>query len=312
MVEPIDPGRVDLSVDIAGIRMSNPITVASGTFGSGKEYARLVDVRRLGAIVTKGVSLEPMEGNPPPRIFETASGMLNAIGLQNPGVERFAKEELPGTLGLGIPIVVNVLGETVAQYVSVVERLDKEPGIAGYELNISCPNVVAGGMVFGCSEAGAAQVVGAVKKATGRPVIAKLTPNVTDIVSIARACVEAGADALSLINTLKGMAIDTMTFKPKLANVTGGLSGPAIKPVAVRMVFEVARAVEVPLIGMGGVASAEDALELMLAGATAVAVGTATFSDPSTATQVIDGLRAALAARGIASARDVVGAVRLD
>lgn len=303
------PGDVDLSVELSGIRMSNPVMVASGTFGSGKEYSELVDVGRLGAIVCKGVSARPMEGNPPPRICETPSGMLNAIGLMNPGVSAFARDELPLLTGLSIPVIVNVIGETPGEYVSVIQELERHPGIDAYELNISCPNVAAGGISFGCHPSAAAQVVGAARKASRRPLIAKLTPNVTDITEIARACVDSGADALSLINTIKGMAIDVRSRRPKLANVTGGLSGPAIRPVAVRLVFEVARAVEVPIIGMGGIATAEDALEFILAGATAVAVGTASFVEPRTAEQVIDGLARLLAEQGVASVRELVGAV---
>lgn len=306
---PIEPSAVDLSVTVAGTTWGNPVAVASGTFGSGREYSELVDVRRLGAIVTKGVSLAPMEGNPPPRIAETPAGMLNAIGLENPGVEAFAKEDLPFLVDLGIPVIVNVLGESVREYVQVAERLEKEAGIAAYELNVSCPNVAAGGIVFGCDPSGTSQVVGAVRRAVRRPVIAKLTPNVTDIVGIARAAADAGADALSLINTIKGMAIDTSTFRPRLANVTGGLSGPAIRPVAVRMVFEVAGAVDVPIIGMGGISSPEDALEFLIAGATAVAVGTANFVEPKVTSRIVDGLASLLAERGIGSVGEVIGAV---
>lgn len=312
MVERIDPKSVDLSVEIAGIRMANPVTVASGTFGSGKEYADLVDVSRLGAIVCKGVSLAAMEGNPPPRVAETASGMLNAIGLQNPGVEAFIGDDLPGMRELEIPVIVNVLGDTVGEYVGVIERLEQEPGIAAYELNISCPNVVAGGIAFGCEPAAAAQVVGAVRKVSRRPIIPKLTPNAADIAGVARACVDAGADALSLINTIKGMAIDIESRRPMLANVTGGLSGPAIKPVALRMVWEVHRAVGVPLVGMGGIANARDAVEFILAGASAVAVGTASFVDPSTAVGIVDALPGLLARLGASSAREMVGALTTD
>lgn len=308
----IDPKTVDLSVDIAGVRMANPVTVASGTFGSGSEYADLVDVSRLGAIVCKGVSLEPMEGNPPPRIAETPSGMLNAIGLQNPGVEAFITADLPEMREIQIPIIVNVLGETVAEYVEVIERLEREPGIAAYELNISCPNVAAGGIAFGCEPAAAAQVVGAARKVSRRPIIPKLTPNVADITEVARACADAGADALSLINTIKGMAIDISSRRPRLANVTGGLSGPAIKPVALRMVWEVHRAVGVPLIGMGGISNARDAVEFILAGASAVAVGTASFVDPSTAVGIVDALPALLAGLGASSVRELVGGLTTD
>lgn len=308
-VDPIDPADVDLSVDIAGIRMANPVMVASGTFGSGREYERLINVSKLGAIVCKGVSRAPREGNPPPRICETPSGMLNSIGLENPGVDAFVRDYLPYLAGLGIPVIVNVLGETVQEYVSVVQDLERHAGIDAYELNISCPNVAAGGMSFGCYPAAAEQVVGAVRRVSRRPLIAKLTPNVTDITEVASACAGAGANALSLINTIRGMAIDVRTRRPRLATVTGGLSGPAVRPVAVRMVHEVARAVDVPLIGMGGITCAEDALEFILAGATAVAVGTATFVEPRTAPAVIDGLARLLGEQGVSSVRDLVGAV---
>jgi dihydroorotate dehydrogenase (NAD+) catalytic subunit len=253
-----------------------------------------------------------MEGNPPPRVAETASGMLNAIGLQNPGVEGFIRDDLPAMRELEIPVIVNVLGETVREYAQVVERLEREPGIAAYELNISCPNVAAGGIAFGCEPSAAAHLVAAVRTVSRRPIIPKLTPNVADIVAVARACVDAGADALSLINTIKGMAIDIESRRPILANVTGGLSGPAIKPVALRMVWEVHRAVDVPLIGMGGIANARDAVEFILAGASAVAVGTASFVDPSTAVGVVDALPQIVARLGASSVRELVGALTTD
>jgi dihydroorotate dehydrogenase (NAD+) catalytic subunit len=308
MVRPTD---VDLSVEVAGVKMANPVMVASGTFASGKEYSRLLDPSKLGAIVCKGVSLDPREGNPPPRICETPSGMLNSIGLQNPGVDAWARDDLPFLLGIGVPVIANVLGESVSEYVDVVKRLERHHGIAAYEINISCPNVAAGGISFGCGPASATQVMAAVRKATRRPLIAKLTPNVTDIVPIAQACVDAGTDAISLINTVRGMAIDVRTFRPKLAHVTGGLSGPAIRPLAVRMVFEVARAVKVPVIGMGGISTADDALEFLLAGATAVAVGTALFVDPKAPLAIVDGLARSLAALGKSSVKEVIGAVEV-
>lgn len=307
----VDPSAVDLSVELAGITMTNPVMVASGTFGSGKEYAELTDIGRLGAIVCKGVSAKAREGNPPPRIAETPSGMLNAIGLQNPGVTAFMHDDLPYLTGLGIPVIVNVLGESVGEYVSVIQELERHAGIAAFELNISCPNVDAGGMSFGSSPTAAAQVVSAARRATSRTLIAKLTPNVSDIAEIARACVDAGADVVSLINTVKGMAIDVRTRRPRLASVTGGLSGPAVRPIAVRMVFEVARAVTVPVIGMGGVTNAEDALELILAGATAVAVGTANFMDPQVTQRIIDQLPHLIAKQGAGSVRELIGAVEL-
>lgn len=302
---------VDLSVDLAGLQLRNPVITASGTFASGREFADFVDLASLGAIVTKGVSLEPWAGNASPRIAETASGMLNSIGLQNPGVEAFCAKDLawlaknaPST-----PVIVNVSGHSVAEYAAVVERLEREDAVAAYEINISCPNVDAGGMAFGTDCPSAEKVVSACRAKTRRPLIVKLSPNVTDIVAIAKAVEAAGADAVSLINTLLGMAIDAETFRPKLARVVGGLSGPAVKPVALRMVWQVANAVDVPVVGMGGIACATDAVEFMLAGATAVAVGTANFVDPTTTERVVDGLREFCTSRGLASARDLIGAM---
>jgi dihydroorotate dehydrogenase (NAD+) catalytic subunit len=301
---------VDLSVDIAGIRMASPVLVGSGTFASGREYADFVDLERLGAIVTKGVSLEPWEGNAPPRIAETASGMLNSIGLQNPGVEAFIADDVQWLADLDVPVIVNVSGHTAGEYAAVIERLEGS-GVAGYELNISCPNVDSGGMAFGTSCASAAEVVSTCRQVTERPLIVKLSPNVTDIVEIAESVVDAGADAVSLINTLLGMAIDVESQRPRLGRVVGGLSGPAIKPVALRMVWQVATAVEVPVIGMGGIMSAEDAVEFMLAGAAAVSVGTANFVDPVSTMRVTDGLADYCEARGMARAADLTGALVL-
>ncbi len=303
---------VDMSVSLGTLSLKNPVMTASGTFASGREFADFVDLSRLGAIVTKGVSLEPWPGNASPRIAETASGMLNSIGLQNPGVEAFCAKDLswladnaPDT-----PVIVNVSGHSIAEYRAVVERLEAEPGVAAYELNISCPNVDAGGMAFGTDCAAAAEVVRAVRPVTRRPLIVKLSPNVTDIVSIARSVEDAGADAVSLINTLLGMAIDLTTFRPKLARVVGGLSGPAIKPVALRMVWQVANAVAVPVVGMGGITTPEDAAEFLLAGAAAVSVGTANFVDPTTTMRVVDGLEGLCRERGIAAVRELVGALK--
>jgi dihydroorotate dehydrogenase (NAD+) catalytic subunit len=303
---------VDLGVNLGSLELKNPVMTASGTFASGREYADFVDLSRLGALVTKGVSLEPWAGNPSPRIAETASGMLNSIGLQNPGVEAFVRNDLawlaahvPDT-----PVIVNVSGHTAEEYAGVIERLEREAHVAGYEINISCPNVDSGGMAFGTACAPAVGVTAACRAATGRPLIVKLSPNVTDITEIARAVVDAGADAVSLINTLLGMSIDTSTFRPRLARVVGGLSGPAIKPVALRMVWQVASTVDVPVIGMGGISDAEDAIEFMLAGATAVAVGTANFVDPRTTLRVVDGLTEFCHARGIARAADLTGMLR--
>jgi dihydroorotate dehydrogenase (NAD+) catalytic subunit len=303
---------VDLSVDFCGLRLKNPVMVASGTFGYGTEYADLVDVSALGALVTKAVTLEPREGNPPPRICETPAGMLNAIGLQNPGVEVFLAEKLPRLREFGVPIIVNVAGREVADYVAVCRRLGEAEGIAALELNVSCPNVRAGGMHCGVRADLTAELVAAVKQACPLPLITKLSPNVTDITEIARAAVEAGSDALSLINTLLGMAIDVERQRPVLANVTGGLSGPAIRPVAVRMVWEVARAVSVPILGMGGIMTARDALEFLLAGATAVAIGTATFVNPDTAAEVLRGLEDYCRRHRVARLADLIGAAGKD
>ncbi|MDO8880675.1 MAG: dihydroorotate dehydrogenase [Coriobacteriia bacterium] len=301
---------VDMRVRIGALELRNPVMTASGTFGSGREYADFVALSRLGAVVTKGVSTEPWAGNDSPRIAETPSGMLNSIGLQNPGVEAFCAEDLAWLAGRDVPVIVNVVGHTTEGYVAVAERLEREDAVSALELNISCPNVDEGGMAFGTSCDGAAQVVRAVRAVTTRPLIVKLSPNVTDIVEIARAVEAEGADAVSLINTLLGMAIDTRTFRPKLARGVGGLSGPAIRPVAVRMVWQVARAVGVPVIGMGGIMDAEDAAEFMLAGASAVAVGTANFVDPAATVHIIEGLERFCAERGIGRVAELTGAIR--
>ena len=299
-----------LAVDIAGIRMKNPVMVASGTFGFGKEYSDLIDLNMLGAIVTKGTSLEPWEGNPPDRIAETPAGMLNAIGLQNDGVESLITEKIPWLLKFDVPVIVNIVGTTADEYVEVARRLDGVEGVAGVEVNISCPNVKEGGIAFGTDPAMAAEVVAAVRKVTRLPVIPKLSPNVTDIVLMAQACVDAGADAVSLINTLLGTAIDAETRTFKLANITGGLSGPAVKPVALRMVWQVAQAVDVPVVGIGGIMTAEDAIEFFLAGAEAIQVGTANFVNPGAPLDVIAGVDAYLERHGFAHIREIVGAVR--
>lgn len=302
---------LDLSVRIGQLELGNPVITASGTFASGREFSDFVDLSRLGAIVTKGVSAEPWPGNASPRIAETASGMLNSIGLQNPGVEAFVARDLswlaenaPST-----PVIANVSGHSVEDYVRVVERLDSEPAVAAYEINISCPNVDAGGMAFGTSCALAGSVTRACRAATNRTLIVKLSPNVTDIAEIARSVEAQGADAISLINTLLGMAIDAETRRPKLARVVGGLSGPAIKPVALRMVWQVAGAVNVPVIGMGGVTCGADAIEFLLAGASAVAVGTANFIDPSATMRVLDGISEYCQRHGVGQVREIVGAL---
>jgi dihydroorotate dehydrogenase (NAD+) catalytic subunit len=303
------PAAVDLRVEVAGLELRNPVVTASGTFASGREYADFFDLSRLGAVVTKGVSLEPWAGNDSPRIAETASGMLNSIGLQNPGLDAFVAGDLAWLEGRDVPVIVNVSGHTVADYAAVAERLDAHEGVDALEVNISCPNVDAGGMAFGTDCVSAAEVTSACRAVTAKPLIVKLSPNVTDIAEIARAVESAGADAVSLINTLLGMSIDARTRRPRLARVVGGLSGPAIKPVALRMVWQVYRAVQVPIVGMGGIMSGEDAVEFMLAGASAVAVGTASFVDPRAALQVVDGIAEYCRENGVARVAELVGAL---
>lgn len=305
------PQAPDLSVDLGGLVMKNPVTVASGTFGAGQEYADFFDVSRLGAITTKGVSSEPWAGNDAPRIAETPSGMLNSIGLQNPGVEAFCQNQVKFLEQQDTAVIVNVSGHSIPDYVHVIERLEQEPCIDAYEVNISCPNVDAGGMAFGVDPAMAAKVTSACREATQRPLLVKLSPNVTDIAQIARAVESAGADAVSLINTLLGMAIDIRRRRPVLARAVGGLSGPAIKPVALRMVWEVHKAVEIPVLGMGGIATWQDAVEFMLAGATAVAVGAANFADPLASVHVLEGLTRYLEEQEISSARELIGALEV-
>ena len=283
---------------------------ASGTFGYGIEFTQLFDIQRLGAIVCKGTTLNPRDGNPQPRLVETPSGMLNAIGLQNIGVEALIKEKAPEWAGWKVPVIVNIAGETVEEYVSMAKRLNSVPGISGLEVNISCPNVKGGGVEFGINAESATAVTSAVRKATSLPVIVKLTPIAADIVAIARAVVQAGADALTLINTLKGMAIDIRRRQPVLGNITGGLSGPAIKPVALHMVYQVAGVVDVPIIGCGGISTVRDALEFIIAGATAVQVGTAGFSNPRAALDVVEGLGEFMASEGVKDIKEIVGVAR--
>lgn len=289
----------DLRVELAGLQLKNPVMVASGTFGYGREYAEFYDLSRLGAVVVKGVATEPWPGNPVPRIAETPSGMLNAIGLQNPGVDTFLAVDLPFLRQFDTTVVVNIIGRTVEEYVEVTRRLSEAEGVHAIEINISCPNIKEGGLQFGSDPTQAARVVEAVKAATHLPVIPKLSPNVTDIVAMAKAVEGAGADAISMINTLLGMAIDVRRRRPVLANVFGGLSGPAIRPIAVRMVWQVYEAVQVPIIGMGGIMNADDACEFILAGAKAIAVGTANFVDPEAALRVIEGLDRYVAESGL-------------
>lgn len=300
---------VNTQVSLGGLIMKNPVTTASGTFASGREYAQFFDVSRLGAITTKGVSLDGWQGNDAPRIAETPSGMLNSIGLQNPGVEAFTQKDLPWLREQNTKVIVNVSGHSLAEYRAVVEALEVHEGIDAYEINISCPNVDCGGLTFGTDPKVAAEVVSACRAQTKRPMIVKLTPNVTDITEIARAVEAAGADALSLINTLLGMAIDPYKRKPILARRVGGLSGPAVKPVALRMVWEVYRSVSIPLLGMGGIMTGLDAVEFMLAGASAVAVGTASFIDPQAALAVVSGIEQYCESQGVGDVNELIGAL---
>lgn len=302
--------NVDLSVDLGRLCLRNPVMTASGTFASGREFAAFVDLERLGALVTKGVSLEPRAGAESPRIAETACGMLNAVGLQNPGVEAFIVEDLAWLAERDVPVIVNIAGHTAEEYASVVERLERVAGVSGYELNVSCPNVDEGGMLFGQDGASAAAVMRAIRPRTQRQVIVKLTPNVTDIAEIAKAVEAEGADAVSLVNTFLGMAIDADERRSALARVVGGLSGPAIKPIALRMVWQVARGVEIPVIGMGGIMDGRDAVEFMLAGATAIAVGTANFVDPSATMKVLDGIVEYCHEQGVKAASELTGGMR--
>jgi len=303
---------IDLRVRLGALSLRNPVMTASGTFGYAREFSQLVNLHRLGAIVVKGISLKPRPGNPPPRVVETACGMLNAIGLENVGVQGFLEEKMEFLRGINSRVIVNILGDSAAEYGALAGKLTGIEGIDALEVNISCPNVKKGGVAFGADPAMAAQVTRVVKARTDLPVIVKLSPNVTDITVMARAVEDGGADAVSLINTLIGMAIDVGSRRPKLANVIGGLSGPAIKSVALRMVWQVARAVSIPVIGIGGIATADDALEFLLAGATAIEVGTANFYQPRAAESIIDGLRAYLAARGEDSVRAIIGALQID
>lgn len=299
----------EMAVAIGSLHMKNPVTTGSGTFGYGREMAGMVDLSRLGALTVKTLQLTARPGNPSPRICETPAGMINSIGLPGVGIDHFLAEELPFLRHCGTPVILSVAGCRVEEYVALTRRADEAEGVAAVELNISCPNVKQGGMAFSVDPAATAEVVAACRAATSKPLIAKLTPNVTSIAVIARAAEEAGADAIAAINTLQAMAINVRTRRPRIATNVGGLSGPAIRPIAVRLVWEIARAVRVPIIGMGGIQTAEDALEFILAGATAVAVGTATFRNPGTVLEVIDGLQALVAEQGVARVRDLIGAV---
>ncbi len=303
---------IDLRVNIGSLRLRNPILTASGTFGYGREFADLTNLHRLGGVVTKGISLAPRPGNPPPRIVETACGMLNAIGLENVGVEEFIRRKMVFLRSVGTRVIVNILGDSIEDYARLAERLTGVEGIDALEVNISCPNVQKGGVAFGTVPEMAAAVTGAVRAATDLPLIVKLSPNVTDISRMATVVEEAGADAVSLINTLVGMAIDWRTRRPRLANVVGGLSGPAIKPVALRMVWQVARTVSIPVIGIGGISRAEDALEFLVAGATAIQVGTANFYQPAAAEEIIADMASLLQEQGEQSVRDIIGSLQVE
>ncbi len=300
-------GLVDMSVNLGGLQMQNPVAVASGTFGYGREYQPYMDISKIGAVIVKGTTLEPRCGNPPPRIYETPAGMLNAIGLENPGIEVFLQEYLPSLMEEGVTVVANLAGNSVDEYALITRIIDNHPGIAAIELNISCPNVKQGGMQFGTDPRLVRQVVEAVKKETRLPVIPKLSPNVSDIVSIAKAARDGGADALSMINTLMGMAVDIDKRKPVLGNVFGGLSGPAIKPVALRMIYQVYKEVDLPILGGGGISNTRDALEFIMVGASAVSIGTGNFVNPSLAQEIAQGLENYLMEQGLSNIQELVG-----
>lgn len=301
----------DLRVTIGNLVFKNPVLTASGTFGYGKEFAPYVNLHHLGGVVVKGISLEPRRGNPPPRIVETAGGMLNAIGLENVGLDRFIAEKMDYLRGIGARVIVNILGDSLEEYQALAQRLSEIEGISALEVNISCPNVKKGGVAFGTDPAMAEAVTRAVCAHSSLPVIVKLSPNVTDITRIARAVEAGGAQAVSLINTLLGMAIDVRSRRPSLANIVGGLSGPAIKPVALRMVWQVAQAVKIPVIGIGGITTTEDALEFLLAGATAIEVGTANFVNPRTSQEIVEGLARYLTDNKLAGISEVIGGLIL-
>lgn len=301
---------VNMQVNLGGLIMKNPVTTGSGTFGSGMQYADFLDVAQLGAVTTKGVSNVPWEGGPMPRLAETPAGMLNAIGLQNPGVKHFKEVDLPWLEQQGATVIVNVSGHSVPEYIECLEELELSHVPDAYEINISCPNVDAGGMTIGTDPKLVEEVVSACRACTKKPMFVKLTPNVTDITEIARAAEASGADAISLINTLLGMAVDVRTRRPLLARVTGGLSGPAIKPVALAKVWQVSKAVQVPILGQGGISTGEDAIEFILSGATAVAVGAANFANPRATIEVIEGIRAYCEQQGVADVNELIGALK--
>ena len=297
----------DLTVDIGGLKLQNPVMTASGTFGYAREYEHYVDLNRLGGIIVKGLSLMPCKGNPPPRIVETACGMLNAIGLENVGIDSFIEDKLPFLETLHPPVIANIYGKTVNEYACLAERLEPVHAVRGLEVNISCPNVKEGGVAFGADPKLAAEVVQAVRSKTTKHLTVKLSPNVTDIARMAKVAEDAGANALSVINTITGMAVDLSTRRSKLANITGGLSGPAIKPIALRMVWQAARSVKIPIIGIGGIMKATDALEFMLVGATAIQVGTANFVNPGSTLAILDGMEAWLREEGIGDVKQLIG-----
>jgi len=301
---------VNTAVFIGGLRLANPVMPASGTFGYGEEYADFVDLNRLGAVVVKGLSLNPSPGNPPPRIIETAAGMLNAIGLQNVGVRAFIAEKLPYLRNFAVPVIVNFFGETVEEYERLAEILSGTEGVHGLEVNVSCPNVKCGGLAFGTDPKVVGEVTRRVRRVTGLPLIVKLSPNVADIAAIAEAAEAAGADAVSLINTMTGMSVDVDRRVPHLRNVTGGLSGPAIKPVALRMVWQVVHRVRIPVIGLGGIATARDALEFLIVGAKAVQVGTANFGNPRATLDILTGIEQYLTEHGIGDINEIIGTLR--
>jgi dihydroorotate dehydrogenase (NAD+) catalytic subunit len=302
-----------MKVRLAGLELVNPVIAASGTFGYGIEFEEIVSLERIGALVTKGISLEPIAGHPAPRIIQTAGGMMNAIGLQNVGVEEFIAKKLPALKRYPqCKVIVNVFGYTVNEYVDVIEKLNEAEGIAAYELNVSCPNVHAGGMAFGSDPGSLEYLLGRAKPAAKRPLIVKLSPNVTSVAHMAKIAANAGADAVSLVNTFTALSIDVETRKPRLSNITGGLSGPAIKPIALRMVYETAKAVSIPVIGMGGIVSPEDAVEFLLAGATAVEVGTASFADPRATERLAHGLSSWCKSHGVEKVSSLTGALEVE
>jgi len=306
--------KPNLEVEIAGIKLKNPVMTASGTFGYGEEFSPFIDLDKLGAMVLKGITLKPKMGNPPPRVIETPSGMLNSIGLQNVGVEVLIKEKLPYLKKFNTPVIINVSGDTIEEYVELTRRLgevSEEMGVAGLEVNISCPNVKKGGMAWGTDVKATYKIINNIRKTTSLPLIVKLTPNVTDIKTIAQAAEEAGADALSLINTLVGMAVDINSRKPKLANISGGLSGPAVKPVALWLVWQVFQTVSIPVIGIGGIIKVEDALEFIIAGARAIEIGTANFVNPRVTIEIIEGIEKYLIENNIKDINELVGSMKI-